>query len=73
MSEWSFTKYACDIFSLYISGRNARELQQKPRQLLMIASEDIFFSDLNINVKNTYYDIQFALHYLSMTDVTSSN
>lgn len=33
----------------------------------------IFFSDLNINVKNTYYDIQFALHYLSMTDVTSSN
>lgn len=31
------------------------------------------FSDLNINVKNTYYDIQFALHYLSMTDVTSSN
>lgn len=33
----------------------------------------IFFPDLNINVKNTYYDIQFALHYLSMTDVTSSN
>lgn len=34
---------------------------------------DIFFSDLNINVKNTYYDIQFALHHLSMTGVTSSN
>lgn len=34
---------------------------------------DIFFSDLNINVKNTYYDIQFALHHLSMTDVTRSN
>lgn len=31
------------------------------------------FSDLNINVKNTYYDIQFALHHLSMTDVTRSN
>lgn len=63
----------CDISSLYMNGRKARKLQQKPRQLLMIASEDIFFSDLNINVKNTYYDIQFALHYLSMTDVTSSN
>lgn len=32
-----------------------------------------FFSYLNINVKNTYYDIQFSLHHLSMTDVTSSN
>lgn len=43
MSDWIFTKYACDIFSLYINGRKARELQQKPRQLLMIASEDIYF------------------------------
>ena len=39
----------------------------------MIASEDIFFSDFNINVKNTYYDIHFALNYLSMTDITRSN
>lgn len=55
-----------------MSGRKANKLQQ-PRQHLLIASEDIFFSDLNIHVKNTYYDIQFALHYVSMTDVTSSN
>lgn len=84
-SEWnfsiktpahSFTIYdACDIFYIFSSymSKKSRKLQQKSRQHLMIASEDIFFSDLNINVKNTYYDIQFALHYLSMTDVTSSN
>lgn len=49
-------------------------MTQETEQLSgLLQKIDIFFSYLNINVKNTYYDIQFSLHYLSMTDVTSSN
>lgn len=48
--------------------------KQRQRADFKIALEDIYiFLDLNNIVKNTYYDIQFALHHLSMTDVTSSN